>query len=132
MSRIRTLKRPTLVCTYLRVIFGISILYVCLAFRPFVDENARNNENVRTPFKVFSRPPVQNDRVENVFMPEEYEGGDSCQDVSLGGRFGQFNVMTPITENVQNQNAKTPGMHLLRGIFRISIFTCLASIQTLR
>ena len=31
-------------------------------------------------------------------LPEEYEEGDSCQDVPLGGRFGQFNVMTPITE----------------------------------
>ena len=47
---------------------------------------------------MFSRPPEQNDRVENVFTPEEYEEGDSYQDVPLGGRFGQFNVMTPITE----------------------------------
>ena len=132
-------KTPNSGMYFLQGIFGISILHVCLAFRPFVDENARNNENARTPFKVFSRPPVQNDRVqndrvENVFMPEEYEGGDSYQDVSLGGRLGQFNVMTPITENVQNQNAKTPnsGMYFLRGIFRISIFTCLFSIQTLR
>ena len=31
-------------------------------------------------------------------LPEEYEEGDSYQDVPLGGRFGQFNVMTPITE----------------------------------
>ena len=110
-------------------------------FTPFKDENAR------TPFKVFSRPPEQNDRVENVFTPntvieieddeeseeqeedqqefypdqeqsyeeedshveryeiplapehlsEEYEG-DSYHEVPLGGRFGQFNVMTPITE----------------------------------
>ena len=31
-------------------------------------------------------------------LPEEYEEGDSYRDVPLGGRFGQFNVMTPITE----------------------------------
>ncbi|KAG5638772.1 hypothetical protein H0H81_010193 [Sphagnurus paluster] len=28
----------------------------------------------------------------------EYEEGDSYQDIPLGGRFGRFNVMTPITE----------------------------------
>ncbi|KAF8149933.1 hypothetical protein B0H34DRAFT_731786 [Crassisporium funariophilum] len=31
-------------------------------------------------------------------LPEEYEEGESFQEVPLGGRFGQFNVMTPITE----------------------------------
>ena len=53
---------------------------------------------------MFSRPPEQNDRVQYKVplapehSPEEYEEGDSYQDVPLGGRFGQFNVMTPITE----------------------------------
>ena len=63
---------------FFSVFFGMTILHICLAFpalTPFKDENAR------TPFKVFSRPPEQNERV-----------------VPLGGRFGQFNVMTPITE----------------------------------
>jgi len=31
-------------------------------------------------------------------LPEEYEEGESYQEIPLGGRFGQFNVMTPITE----------------------------------
>ena len=31
-------------------------------------------------------------------LPEEYGEGESYQEAPLGGRFGQFNVMTPITE----------------------------------
>ena len=31
-------------------------------------------------------------------LPEEYDEGEFYQEAPLGGRFGQFNVMTPITE----------------------------------
>ncbi|PPQ94477.1 hypothetical protein CVT25_001110 [Psilocybe cyanescens] len=42
-------------------------------------------------------------------LPEEYEEGDSYQDVPLGGRFGQFNVMTPITERTFEFTSSTRG-----------------------
>ncbi|KAK0204776.1 hypothetical protein DFS33DRAFT_1259621 [Desarmillaria ectypa] len=48
----------------------------------------------------------------------EYPDGEGCQDVPLGGRFGQFNVMTPITERTLEYTStrsvftSTPGDHL--------------------
>ncbi|KAG5644388.1 hypothetical protein DXG03_008616 [Asterophora parasitica] len=43
----------------------------------------------------------------------EYEEGDSYQEIPLGGRFGRFNVMTPITERTyefttNSRGAETP------------------------
>ncbi|KAF8910613.1 hypothetical protein CPB84DRAFT_1842600 [Gymnopilus junonius] len=46
---------------------------------------------------------------EHLPLPEEYEEGDSYQDVPLGGRFGQFNVMTPITERTFEYTSSTRG-----------------------
>lgn len=42
-------------------------------------------------------------------IPEEYEEGDSYQEVPMGGRFGQFNVMTPITERTFEFTSSTRG-----------------------
>ncbi|PBK75636.1 hypothetical protein ARMSODRAFT_1079846 [Armillaria solidipes] len=46
----------------------------------------------------------------------EYQAGEGYQDVPLGGRFGQFNVMTPITERTleytSTRSVFTPGDHL--------------------
>ena len=52
-------------------------------------------------------------------LPEEYEEGDSYQEVPLGGRFGQFNVMTPITERTfeftSSTSRGTPSYHHAKG-----------------
>ncbi|CAA7267003.1 unnamed protein product [Cyclocybe aegerita] len=42
-------------------------------------------------------------------LPEEYEDGESYQEIPLGGRFGQFNVMTPITERTFEFTSSTRG-----------------------
>ncbi|TFK40357.1 Mad3/BUB1 homology region 1-domain-containing protein [Crucibulum laeve] len=42
-------------------------------------------------------------------LPEVYEEGESYQEVPLGGRFGQFNVMTPITERTFEFTMSTRG-----------------------
>lgn len=42
-------------------------------------------------------------------LPEEYEEEHSYQEVPLGGRFGQFNVMTPITERTFEFTTSTRG-----------------------
>lgn len=42
-------------------------------------------------------------------LPEEYDEGDSFREVPLGGRFGQFNVMTPITERTFEFTSSTRG-----------------------
>ncbi|KAF5382210.1 hypothetical protein D9615_004335 [Tricholomella constricta] len=39
----------------------------------------------------------------------EYEEGDSYQEIPLGGRFGRFNVMTPITERTFEFTSSTRG-----------------------
>ena len=44
------LKRPTLVvCAFENSLWNFRFLHVCLAFRPFVDENAQSNPNRPTP-----------------------------------------------------------------------------------
>ncbi|PPQ99147.1 hypothetical protein CVT24_009337 [Panaeolus cyanescens] len=42
-------------------------------------------------------------------LPEEYEDAESFQEVPLGGRFGRFNVMTPITERTFEFTTSTRG-----------------------
>ena len=50
MCRIRMPKRPSLVRTFeICNLLKLQYLHVCLAFKPFVDENAQSNPNRVTP-----------------------------------------------------------------------------------
>lgn len=64
----------------------------------YYDEEDSHIEEYETPL-----PP------EHLPLPEEYEEGESFQEVPMGGRFGQFNVMTPITERTFEFTSSTRG-----------------------
>ncbi|KAF9003942.1 Mad3/BUB1 homology region 1-domain-containing protein [Cyathus striatus] len=42
-------------------------------------------------------------------LPQDYEEGDSYQEIPLGGRFGRFTIMTPITERTCEFTTSTRG-----------------------
>ena len=64
--------------------------------RYYEEEDSQGADQYETP------PTVEH-------LPDDYEEGESFQEVPLGGRFGQFNVMTPITERTFEFTTSTRG-----------------------
>ena len=78
------------------------------AFKPYVDETEDNirEEQEQDDYQYDEEEPPE---PYDISVNGEGDEGELCHEIPLGGRFGQFNVMTPITEQTFEYTSSTRG-----------------------